>query len=453
MIIVREKEMLTNLSTNIYRAYENLRTRILLRILSHEDLDIIGQIVKDKNERASAEQLIEKILLNAESKKESYYDELYKVLITARPNSELLYSFLQFKMDKVFKEYDVSKMKRPAPWTWAFLGNAMVLAYQYTREERFLSLFISSYDRILLHRDSERGLVDGMRNRIMQSWSSNIINQKSMLSRLMHKTVRTNEMTTAGLMTYPAARFILTVMNDETMKDKYEEQTTSYLKTVEDAVNEFRDEFHLVPGTSRGYYRMPYENEVEPLNHSHAMGATLAYLYAITNKIEYRNMVEQIADYFIASMRKEENGSYSWGYWPTPQNMNKMKSEEFWKARTTLMLPLAAYECGIAFTESDMKAFTKTFKYNIYRGNNQFNVYISRKDFVRLDPNKLIKKFRNRPQTLANFMFLDKFDPEIRSIIENAVAGRIDLFPGGWFGSGNIAQVYSYRLKEGSKEG
>jgi len=163
-------------------------------------------------------------------------------------------------------------------------------------------------------------------------------------------------------------------------------------------------------------------------------------------------MVEQIANFFFASITIEENGSYSWGYRPTPKNMKNHRPEPFWKARITLMLPLAAYEYGIAFQEKDMNAFAKTFTENIYLDDSRVNMYISKKNFRLLSLNKLRQKYRSRPHALAGWIFLDRFDASIREIIENAVAERVDLFPKAWFGHQQAVLAYSYRLRHVKEE-
>lgn len=432
-------------SSKIYPAYEKLRQRILEEAASPEDLKTFRRILKEEREFAIAKQLLQLIAKTKDSNKlKQRYKELYKIFITARPNSDVLYSYLRIKLQQILDRGDLIERKRPYSWKWAFLGNAAVLAYNYTHEERFLDLFVSVYDQLLKYRNSELGLVDEVRGRVIKSWSSNILRTDVIVG---PKKVRTNEVTTSALMTYPACKFIETVVNDKGLQKKYGRKAKYYLHTVEEAVVEFREEFYLVPGTDQGYYLMPYAEEVEPLNHTHAMGATLAHLYALTGKIPYRHMVEQMANFFFASITIEENGSYSWGYRPTPKNMKNHPAEPLWKARTTLMLPLAAYKYGIAFHEKDMIAFAKTFTKNIYVGNNQFNKNISRKNFRLLTPDILHKKEVNRPQTLAGWIFLDKFDVTIRGIIENAVAERLDLFPKGWFGGSIPVQAYSYRFR------
>ena len=433
-------------SSKIYPAYEKVRKRILEEAASQEDIKTFRKILQEEREFAIAKQLLQAIAKTSDSNElKQRYKELYKIFITARPNSDVLYSYLQIKLERKVERGDFAEGKLIGPWGWAPLGDAMVLAYRYTHEERFLDLFVRVYDQLLKSRDSELGLVDEVRGRVMKSWSSNILIEHSKGG---PKDVKTNKLTIAALMTYPACKFIETVVNDKGLQKKYGAKAVYYLHAVEEAVNEFREEFHLVPGkTNQGYYLMPYEEDVEPLNHAHAMGAVLAHLYALTGKIEYRHMVERIANFFLASITIEENGSYSWGYRPTPKNMKNHPAEPFWKARVTLMLPLAAYEYGIAFREKDMNAFARTFAENICLGNNRFNRNISRKNLRLLSLNKMKQRYQRRPQLLAGWIFLDRFDSDIRETIENAVAERVDLFPKGWFGHRQAVQAYSYRFR------
>jgi len=248
--------------SKIYPAYERLRQRILEQAASQEDLNTFRKILQEEREFAIAKQLLQVIAKTNDSNElKQRYKELYKIFITARPNSDVLYSYLQIELGKKRERGDFVKRERPVAWSWAPLGDAMVLAYRYTHEERFLDLFVRVYDQLLKSRNSELGLVDEIRGRVTKSWSSNISIENSKGRR---KKVKTNKLTIAALKTYPACKFIETVVNDKALQKKYGRKAEYYLHTVEQAVDEFREEFHLVPGTDQGYYLMPYKQAVEP---------------------------------------------------------------------------------------------------------------------------------------------------------------------------------------------
>ncbi len=50
-------------------------------------------------------------------------------------------------------------------------------------------------------------------------------------------------------------------------------------------------------------------------------------------------------------------------------------------------------------------------------------------------------------RSLALWMFLDVYAQEIRTIIEDAVAARRDIFEKGWFQTTKMALAYSHRLQ------
>jgi hypothetical protein len=340
--------------------------------------------------------------------------------------------------------------KRPRTWSWGFKGNAAIIAYKCTGDVRFLEWLATTYDRLLAYRDTKLSRVDDVRGRAVDSWSS-VLTVKPHWAIKKHPTLgkkkklRTNEVTTAALMVLPALKFVELVRGNEELSERYEDLSDHFLETAISALSEFDDDYKTTPD-GRGYYVMPHDGSVEALNHSHTAGAAFAILYKLTGKDEYKQKVLELARSFRASIKRESNGSYSWGYFPANSAEASSKSEALWKGRTTLMLPIAAYTRGIAFSDEDMAAFSKTFTENVYRGDMKFNVFISSSDEKPLKLSNI--KYDNRAQALFGWIFLDRFDPRIRAILERAVVERVDLFPNGWFGSPAGTQAYAYRLCE-----
>jgi hypothetical protein len=370
--------------------------------------------------------------------------------VSSTANADTLFNELKNSaLSRILKKGNFNWEKRPHSWNWGFEGNAAVIAYKCTGDVRFLDWLAATYDQLLAYRDTKLGRVDDVRRRVVDSWSS-VLTVKhgwaiSEHPRVTKRKFRTNEVTTAALMVLPALKFVELLRGNEELSKKYGEQADRFLDTAIAALSEFDDDYKVTPD-GRGYYVMPHDGNVEALNHSHTVGADFAILYKLTGKDDYKQKTLELARMFRDSLRRESNGSYSWGYFPAISAEASSKSEALWKGRTTLMLPLAAYSRNIDFSDEDMKAFSKTFTENIYRGDMKFNIFISLSDEKPLELSNI--KYDNRAQTLLGWIFLDRFDPQIRDILERAVVERPDLFPNGWFGSPAGTQAYAYRLCE-----
>lgn len=437
---------------NIFGTYEKLQVGILNKTLSYEDIEAFRTILKDDHEYTQAKKLLEKIL-TIKSKRESnwLYKKLYKVFTLAHSHTDVFYWYLVNEFNAVTSNLKTlnlgDKKKRRPSWSWLWTGYAAIIAYNNTGEERFLQLFISTFDQFLYYRDDKLNRVDHYRGRIMKSWGA--------FFKLDFNTcepILVNTVTFTGGVVFPVCKFCKTVLMDESLKKRYGEKAKQYLKVIEEAVSEFLGEFVVVPEINGGYFKqLDNEYKVEPLNHSHYFGATLLELYFLTGNGYYLEITKRMSNYFLASITKEDNGSYSWGYRPTPNNLKHHNPEPLWKARRTIILPLTAYECGIIFNDEDMKAFAKTFTSNVHVGENKFNIYISKRKFDSLQSYKIKKELRDCVQGLASWILLDIFDPSIRHIIEKAVAERTDLFPKGYFSGYRSSIAYAHRLGDGAE--
>ncbi len=261
--------------------------------------------------------------------------------------------------------------------------------------------------------------------------------------------------------------FCKIVFNDEELHSKYLDKAEEYLETIKTAVDEFNEDFKIIPGTDEGYFRRPTDKNVEPLNHAHAAGNTFVMLYLITGQEKYRKKAEYLARFFLSSVSPEENGSYAWTYQPSPEDRAFNNGEFVWKGAITISFPILAYNPGIVFEDDDIRAVTDTFLKNIYRGDNAFNVYITSETFKPLEPKifevslwtrikdimkgdlrkTIIFSSKGYMRSLVLWIFLDVYAPEVRTIIEDAVAARRDIFEKGWFQTPKMPLAYSHRFR------
>jgi len=442
----------------IFDSYLQLQQKLIQGNLADGDNYLFELVLQLPNEREKAKGLLRAFIKekrrNAENQNSAaskLLQELYGLFVCSRPNPDIIYSFLESqKLDSWTANKDIDEPGRPPGWQWKPCGNAMLYTYQATGEERFLNLFTRIADSYANQRDSEFGYEDQARGRILKSWSSVIHVKKGIGSEEHLKTgglIRTNEITLAGLMVFPQTIFANIIRKDSYLNRKYGSAAERYIRVAEEALEEFESEFFVVPGSKMGYYSMPYDGRPEPLNHTHAAGAVFANLWAYTGKEDFRQRVERLSNYYKASIHKENNGSYSWGYRPTPNNFLDHRSEPIWKMRTTILLPIEAYKQNISFSSYDMKALSKTFLNNIVLPDYQINKYISLKDKKILKVENLVRRgWELRPASLAGLIILDQFDPEVRTVVEGLVLNRLDFFPKCWLTSPITLEAYAYRL-------
>lgn len=376
-------------------------------------------------------------------------DNLYRVFASAEMHSDVVFQFLdtQFKRVMDLEEPKVAPLGgrgRLYAWYWGDLGRATLYMYQVTGEERYLDLFFGAYARLLELRDDRLGLVDDRRGRIVRSWGSYFSDT----------SIRTNEITVAGLVVLPATEFLL-AFRDRPEREKYQEQYEMLEKLASETLAEFQPEMITVPGSSQGYYLHPVTGDVEALNHTHVYAAALANLYAVNKDDDARRIVESVCNYFRHNMWIEENGSYAWSYAPTPAvkknwwgellgafSESERKPEATWKASVTIELVVAGKRAGLCFDDNDMERFARTFNENIYRDVSSINQHIGFRSprFF----NKGFSSRENLDESVVSWSAMGMWFPEISMRTRELVAHRPDLFEDGWLaGARPVIRAYA----------
>ena len=348
--------------------------------------------------------------------------------------TDLLYDEIEEKFNEIHSKITASNTNKLG-WVWGHIAKAAIDAYKYTGQERFLEISMKSYEIILKYRDSEIKRIDEIRGEILNGWSY----KKNSGSKRKVTLVRN------AMITLPVALFCEIALKDKNRKKGYKGIALKFLQTVEDAVSA-HDDYYRITAKNEGYFIIPGdEKRTQALNQTHPMAATYAVLYSITGNEQYRVRVEQISRYFKSAITKLKNCSYVWGYDPQPYPENERKNcmpETVRKAGITILLPIIAYERGIFFTDEDMIAISKTFLDNIYLGGNQFNRFICWPEFYKPEKRKSLHL-----RSITKFIYFEKWDPEIRQIIEEAVESRKDIFPEGWLSSIVCLSDYAYSMQ------
>jgi hypothetical protein len=253
----------------------------------------------------------------------------------------------------------------------------------------------------------------------------------------------TSVVTHAGRIAQPLLWFSLIVSEDGALPEKYRTRVAGYTSAAEMALTVFEEDYRRIPEKGFGYYDRPTLGDVEPLNHTHAAGEAFVLLYALTGEANYRQRVEELGRYFLASTWEGENGCREWPYQAFPGFLGSraQASEPFWKAQITILFPIAAYEHGLFFDRRFIGEFSCLFHKNVHDGDLVFTPTISANE-----EEEPIDGTKRRHRLLAGWYAIDRYDSSVGDVIEAAITARADVFPDGWFSHPATVLAYAQRL-------
>lgn len=186
-----------------------------------------------------------------------------------------------------------------------------------------------------------------------------------------------------GMVVYPLARYVRMVRTDPGISGRRNGVAGRLLSFVMKALRHHEADFHI---DERGYgdFRwpreapVPFDGTIQPLNQSHALGATFAELSRVVGNPEYRRNVEAMLLSLRGSLQVHDD-AYLWPYWPVhSQIYNGYSREEEISSYTpfygavrswedishgaiTLEFIQVAHDAGIADLSEDRRRFATTF--------------------------------------------------------------------------------------------
>ena len=314
-------------------------------------------------------------------------------------------------------------------WPWSYLARATLEAYDRTRDQRFLDVFVETADVVVDDRDHLHGRLDEYRRKELPTWGTCRHPKGKYASVIAH----------AGRIAQPLLWFSLIASEDEAMPEKYRARVQPYTSAAKRALAVFDGDYRRILGEGLGYYNRPLRGDVEPLNHVHAEAFVL--LYALTGDASYRKRVKELGAYFLAATWEDANGCRQWPYQALPETLGTRaaKADATWKAQITMLFPIAAYEQGLVFDPSFIEGFSCLFRHNVHQGDLVFA--------RRISGGKAIDGTSSRHQLLAGWYVLKKYDSRVGEVIEAAIDRRPDLFSGGWFTHPATVLAYAQRLE------
>ncbi|HJK88454.1 MAG: class I SAM-dependent methyltransferase [Candidatus Megaira endosymbiont of Mesostigma viride] len=436
--------------SSVFGTYEACRKRILAGTTVSAERATLSKILEMPEDFLSTLSKFEK---------ENMQVQAYSAFIASRPKSDVLYSYLAERAH-CLTQYRLHKMPgtkgRTFGWDWGYWGRSAVYAFNATKEYRFADLVLDTYEVLLNERDDSLGVYDQVRNRVPKCWGVSPENI----------SIRTFEVASTGMILLPICDLLLSEAGNDLSASNRER----LIHSVTECLDEFDGEMLYAPDTNGGYYISPFDGKVEALNHVHTFAAALVKAYQLTGENKYRRDAESIAKYFLSACILEENNTYSWSYFPSPEKMqdkhppmsqdkgnllHNIGGEAFYKAGITIEFPIAAYDVNICFSNQDMCRIADTFLKNVFLPNNNLNVYISSNKTR--TPEQLPQEayYYSLYVLISGCSLLDSIRPQIRSKLVSLFGHRPDLFSKGWFsgvaGSMALARFMSktkYRLDE-----
>ena len=200
--------------------------------------------------------------------------------------------------------------KGATPWAASYLGQSALAGFISTNETRFLDLYISFFDRLMMLRDSELGFQDDYHGQVMASWGSTNLDKKA-----DRKPKWIAHVTHLSVIMLPATGFAREIKSNPELA-AYLPWADKVLDFFDLAYRQFDIDLRPVEGTNEQWYWRPLLDKFEATNHLHAQGQALLNAYAATGNPLYKSRIEQIIRVFEKGATYHADGSLSWKYSP-----------------------------------------------------------------------------------------------------------------------------------------
>jgi hypothetical protein len=153
------------------------------------------------------------------------------------------------------------------------------------------------------------------------------------------------------------ARFAYLVKRDPKLQRDFGAVADRYIRAVQETVQAFDHAWREGPGSSEGHYHGVYTAATLPLNMQNTLGRTLVTLWLITNKSEYKEKAEKLANFFKNQVKQVDN-RYVWPYMPYSDS-----AEDISHASINVDFAFICYRAQIGFTRDDLLQFAQTLKF------------------------------------------------------------------------------------------
>ena len=368
----------------------------------------------------------------------------YQLLIHQGFSREVLRDALARGFNAVIRNDQQLGLKRYQNLAWGgvYLSEAALLAYQRTGDQRFLELFEAYFDRVLERRDVVLGRRDDFRGAVRQGWGSSKVDGNRWINLVTHN----------GRIVYPATQFALLVQQTPAL-ERFRAKADHYTAISVAVLDEFDPEWQLLnTATGDAWFARPPLGEPEASNRIHLVGRSWLNLAKLTGDSKYKQRVEALITTFLKGVRDQPEDAVSWSYYPSftldrtsPYFIEQEQGEPVWKATLTVPFLLEAYQQGYAVPQDLIRRIATTWNSSILN-TNCIRYTINPNNSRCLLPDRDRDKI-GMLQTLMSILPYSTIEPGLADTLQNLVASRPDLFPGGWLGSAAGMIGYAYFLQ------
>lgn len=332
-------------------------------------------------------------------------------------------------------------------WGSGNLGNIALLAYQRTRQERFIDLYLAYFERVMAMRDSVLDFHDDYHDRVMDAWGSANLGRNA-----GDPEIWVAHVTHFSIVMLPATGFARLIRDDPALS-RYEDFADEVVAFFGPAYRQFDVDLKPAAGTDEVWFWRPLVDKFEATNHLHLQGQTLLNMYALTGDPFYAERIRWIIRVFEVGVMLDDDGLAAWNYHPylqVPESKDDSNargySEFVWKAALTVPFLYQAEHQGFAIDPEIMAATTKTIREHVVADNDYAQNFHPKGSRPIADR---IKKTDSTspPGSIAGFLPAAIDDPGIATQIRTIVATRPDLYPTGWFLSDELVAGYAYFLE------
>lgn len=329
-----------------------------------------------------------------------------------------VYTFLSTSLNHMIRRNDTNlspgERGRLYAWYWGYYGRAAVDFYKLSGQERFSSLTANTIESLLEQRDDRLGLSDDERDAVVPSWGTK------------YKTgQRSNEITTAGLITLPM--FEYAQVSGEAW----------IAKAAAESLFAFRPE-RMKTEDGEYYFCNLTQGVVEALNHAALFGAAATKASQVIQDPWLMDTALGLNRYFRRFVH-HRGTSVSWPYAPSPQDTRgSLPPEAMWKAAATIELPVALSEVGLLEETKHLHEIANSLSDNPLIREGQYPQFIGDERSVAVSPDRV-------SGSLTSFIgsFLQINNSELRTTLLSLMHKNPSMFPNGWKG-GSRAMIMAW---------
>lgn len=331
-------------------------------------------------------------------------------------------------------------------WASGHLGSAALTAWDRTGQVRFVTFYLSYFDKLMALRDSQLGIRDDFHGRVMDAWGSANLGRNT-----GDPSIWVAHVTHFSVIMGPATGFAQRVLTDPALA-AYRPQAERIVAFFDSAYPQFDVDRRRPDGTDELWYWRPLIDQYEATNHLHIQGEALVNMYLATRNPDYAERIRAILRIFEKGAEIDAQGFAAWNYNPYFQTEEQSRdhnarerSEFVWKGGLTVPLLYKATAAGFPVDPALMAAITHTVRDWVV-ADNTFKRNINPQESGPINERDRRTESAGPAASITGFLQAADADPEIAARIRTMVATRPDLFPQGWFTSDKMSRGYAWFL-------